>query len=147
ADSRLLYELGIEPAALPEATTAEGFLFPATYDLKIDSDPRAIVRLLVAESDRRWKRLIGDNASGWEQLQAELEMTRRDVVNLAAMVEKEAAVGDERPNIASVFLNRLRNKDYPHLQSDPTAMYGCLAMPTKIPACADYKGRASGAIN
>lgn len=147
ADEQLLYELGIEPAERPEAATAEGFLFPATYDLQRDSDPRAIVRLLVTESERRWRRLIEKNGGGWERLQAELELRRRDVVTLAAMVEKEAAVAEERAVIASVFLNRLRNKDYPHLQSDPTAMYGCFAMPDKIPACKDWNGRASGAIN
>lgn len=147
SDTELLYELGIEPAELDVAATAEGYLFPATYDLKIDSDPRAIVRQLVRESDRRWKGLVEKHAGGWERIQAEFEMNRRDVLNLAAMVEKEAAVAEERPIIASVFLNRLRHKDYPHLQSDPTAMYGCLAMPDEVPACVDWNGRASGAIN
>ncbi len=147
ADPGLLYALGIEPAELVEATSAEGYLFPATYDFAIDSDPRAIVRRLVQESDRRWSRLIVQHAAGWERLQAELAMDRRDVISLAAIVEKEAVASEERSVIASVYLNRLRHKDYPHLQSDPTAMYGCLAMGDKIPACKNWNGRASRAIN
>jgi UPF0755 protein len=147
ADDALLYELGIEPAEVPAANTAEGFLFPATYVFHVDSDPREVVRRLVRESNRRWTALVTKHAGGWERLQSEFEMTRRDVINLAAMVEKEAAVADERPVIASVFLNRLRHRDYPHLQSDPTAMYGCMVMPDEIPACDDWNGRASGALN
>ena len=35
----------------------------------------------------------------------------------------------------------------PHLQSDPTAVYGCYAMPTAIAACAGFRGKATPAIN
>ena len=48
-------------------------------------------------------------------------MSIRDVVNLAAMVEKEAVHEDEMPLIAGVFLNRL-HKNMP-IQSDTTIQY------------------------
>jgi len=147
ADEELLYSLGIEPAELPEASTAEGYLFPATYHLPIDSEPHVVVRRLVGETNLRWKRLTAKYQGGWERLQAELGLDRRAVVTLASMVEKEAAVAEERPIIASVFLNRLRNDDFARLQSDPTALYGCLAMPEKIAACDQFDGKASGALN
>ena len=147
ADQDLLYRLGIEPTALPVADTAEGFLFPATYDLPIDSEPAKVVERLVRETTRRWQQLVERHPAGWERLQAEHGIDRRGALTLASMVEKEAAVADERPLIASVFLNRLRDPAFRRLQSDPTAIYGCYAMAESVPACRDFDGRASGAIN
>jgi UPF0755 protein len=147
ADRELLYTLGIEPAEKPEGDTAEGFLFPASYNVQIDSDPREVVKLMVDESQRRWEHLIAENTAGWERLQAERQFERRQVLTLASMVEKEAAVDEERAIIASVFLNRLSDPAFRRLQSDPTAMYGCYAMRERIPSCKYFNGRATGAIN
>ncbi len=47
-DAALLRELGVE------GDSAEGFLFPATYDLPLDSDARDVVRRMKREFDRRW---------------------------------------------------------------------------------------------
>jgi UPF0755 protein len=149
ADPELLRPLGIEPAAFAPASTAEGYLFPATYAFPLDSEPAAVLRRMVEESDRRWRGLAAARAEGVERLRTTLQLGRREVLTLASLVEKEAAVADERPIIAGVFLNRLRSPAFTprYLQSDPTAVYGCYAMPDDIPACRGFTGRASPALN
>lgn len=143
ANTDLLREIGIE------GDSAEGFLFPATYDLPLDSDPKEIVRRLVAEFDRRWSQLEQNHRLGRAQLESGLGWGRREIVTLASMVEKEAAVDDERPIIASVFLNRLRDPSFKRkvLQSDPTSAYGCLALRDRVPSCAGFAGKPTHAIN
>jgi UPF0755 protein len=143
ASPELLRELGVE------GDSAEGFLFPATYELPLDSDPAEIVRRLVGEFDKRWNQLEQNHRLGKGQLETGLGWGEREIVTLASMVEKEAAVDDERPVIASVFLNRLRDPTFKKklLQCDPTSGYGCLAMKDRIPACAGYAGKITHAIN
>jgi len=149
AEPELLRTLGVEPASWLPASTAEGYLFPATYSFPLDSEPQAVLRRLVEETDRRWRQLAAAHAQGYAQLRDALQFGRREVLTLASMVEKEAAVADERPIIASVFLNRLQAPTFlpRYLQSDPTATYGCYALPAAIPACRDFSGHPSPAIN
>ena len=144
ADPALLGELKIGPAE-----SAEGYLFPATYELGKDSDPREIVRRLVAESDKRWESLASRHHEGAERLRATLGWGRREIVIAASMIEKEAAVDDDRPLIASVFVNRLLDPEFKthKLQSDPTSSYGCIGWPTEAPSCADFAGKPTPAIN
>jgi UPF0755 protein len=146
-DAPLLHRLGVEPSEHPAGATAEGFLFPATYQFPIDAAPEAVMARLVGEMSRRVGALMQRHEEGWMRLHEELGFSRRDLLTLASIVEKEAAVDEERALIASVFLNRLRDPAYPHLQSDPTSMYGCLVLGDAVKACQGYDGRASGAIN
>ncbi|MEM1031181.1 MAG: endolytic transglycosylase MltG [Myxococcota bacterium] len=147
-DPELLRRLGVAPAADEAGGSAEGFLFPATYQFSVDAAPETVVARLVGEMSRRVDHLIGRHRAGWLRLTEEFAFDRRDLLTLASIVEKEAAVADERATIASVFLNRLRDPEFPHLQSDPTAMYGCLALgPEAVASCRRWNGKASGAIN
>ncbi len=145
----MLAEFGIDAGSLPEAESAEGYLFPATYDIPLDSPPVRVVRRFLTESTKRWSRI----ASGHEQSQAELKREfgfgRHDIVTLASMVEKEAVMDDEREQIASVFLNRLRDPTFQpkYLQSDPTAAYGCRVMSTRLASCRDFDGKVTPPIN
>lgn len=143
ANTDLLREVGIE------GDTAEGFLFPATYDLPLDTDPKDVVRRLVGEFDRRFSQLEQNHRLGRSELTSSFGWGRREIVTLASMVEKEAAVDDERSVIASVFLNRLRDPSFKRkvLQCDPTSGYGCLALRDRVPACAGYAGKVTHAIN
>ena len=132
---RLLAELSVQGG------TAEGWLFPATYELELDSDPEDVVKRMVHELKKRIEPIEDRNQPGLLDLQSSLGFGRREVLILASMVEKEAVVDDERPIIASVFLNRLRDTSFvPHLlQCDPTAGYGCLVGTS--PACTGYAGK------
>jgi UPF0755 protein len=141
-DPALLREIGVE------GDSAEGFLFPATYDLAFDSAAPDIVRRMKREFDRRWDLLARGHGASLTDVMSSARMNVRDVVTLASMVEKEAAVDDERPLIASVFLNRLRDPAFHprRLECDPTASYGCLVAPDKAASCGAFVGKATAAI-
>jgi UPF0755 protein len=141
-DTRLLSELGIA------GDSAEGFLFPSTYDLSLDSEASDIVRRMKREFDRRWDILASARASSLTDVMTSAGLDVRQIVTLASMVEKEAVADDERPLIASVFLNRLRDPAFKpkRLECDPTASYGCLVAPEKAASCASFTGKATGAI-
>ncbi|MBW2525054.1 MAG: endolytic transglycosylase MltG [Deltaproteobacteria bacterium] len=149
ADTVLLHALGVEAVDAAGGDTAEGYLFPATYELPLDSDPPVVLRRLVSETERRWRRLVAAHPGVLAELEQELEWGRHEVLTLASMVEREAGAAEERPVIASVFFNRLRDPSFRPklLQSDPTAAYGCLAMPADIPSCATFAGVPTPAIN
>jgi UPF0755 protein len=141
-EAPLLRELGIE------GDSAEGFLFPATYDLTLDSDAHDVVRRMKREFDRRWDVLSRAHGSTLTDVMSSARFSVRDVVTLASMVEKEAAVDDERGVIASVFLNRLRDPAFhpKRLECDPTASYGCIVAPERAASCGSFTGKATAAI-
>jgi UPF0755 protein len=126
-----------------EGPSAEGFLFPATYDLPLDADPNDVVKRMKTEFDRRWAMAEARHGSSINDLGSSLGWGMRQIVTLASMVEKEAVADDERALIASVFVNRLRDPAFTPkiLQCDPTAGYGCIAMPAQIPSCAGFTGK------
>jgi UPF0755 protein len=131
-DAALASRLGV-PAA-----TCEGYLFPATYELLADSLPSAVVAVLVAEAKRHLERLQSERAEQFAARKAAHGLAPHDVLILASIIEKEAARGDEKPLIASVFLNRLSDASFRPLhmlQSDPTAIYGCLVQEPPPESC------------
>jgi UPF0755 protein len=138
-DTALLTELHID------APSAEGFLFPATYELALDSVAPDVIRRLKSELDRRYAQLESNHQPGILDLSTSLGWGQKEILTLASMIEKEAAVDDERPIIASVFLNRLRDPSFTPklLQCDPTAGYGCLVAPSASPSCATYTGKVT----
>ncbi len=97
-----------------EASDLEGYLFPETYQLPRRPSAEDIARALVS----RFKSVFNEERRDKAET---LELTARELVTLASIVEKETGQADERPIIASVFWNRLRI-GMP-LQSDPTVIY------------------------
>ncbi len=94
---------------------AEGFLFPATYEIPVKATETEILQLMVKQFDEEMRR------GGVIQATEEAGLKLRDVVNLAAMVELEAVFPEEQPRIAGVFLKRL-DIGMP-IQSDTTIQY------------------------
>ena len=83
--------------------TPEGFLFPATYTLRRRRARRAT-------SSRKQLDAFRDNFGGVDLAFAKRkQLTRYDVLIIASLVEREAQLDKERPLIASVIYNRLRD--------------------------------------
>ncbi len=95
-------------------SSLEGFLFPETYRIPVDYDATQLIDLMLATFGERF-------SSQMRQMAADKGMTIYEVVTLASIVEREAVIVEERPIIASVYLNRLEQGMY--LQSDPTVQY------------------------
>jgi cell division protein YceG involved in septum cleavage len=113
--------LGPNPRPGAGIVSMEGYLFPATYEFPANLDGEDAVRRMKQEFDKRTEGLFRPTAGATGYSVAQ-------IVNLASLVEKEAAAAEERPVIASVFYNRLNRPDFSprYLQSDPTSMYGCV---------------------
>ncbi|MCD6519023.1 MAG: endolytic transglycosylase MltG, partial [Anaerolineae bacterium] len=92
----------------------EGFLFPDTYQFPQKANAEQIIDIMLQNWDRRVPPALRKKA-------AERKMTLYEVVTLASIVEREAVLDEERPLIASVYLNRLKKGMY--LQADPTVQY------------------------
>ena len=131
-----------------QGDTAEGFLAPATYDLFLDSKAALVASELVGTMQKRLSALRASHAEQLAGLTSRYGWGEREILTLASVVEKEAGNADERPLIASVFFNRLDDPTFRparSLQSDPTAAYGCLAVPS-LPSCQGYAGRVTPAM-
>jgi UPF0755 protein len=99
----------------PDApASVEGFLFPETYLIPVDYEAEQVLDLMLTTFAESF-------SSDMRQAAAEAGISVYDVVTLASIVEREAVVAEERPVIASVYLNRLEQGMY--LQSDPTVQY------------------------
>jgi len=104
----------IRPDFLPDSASAEGFLLPDSYLLPRETDAARLVRALLTNFTRQ---LTPDLREGYEAQ----GLSIYEAVTLASIIQREAMVDEERPLIASVFLNRLRAGM--KLESDPTVQY------------------------
>ncbi len=98
----------------PAATDLEGYLFPDTYALP----RRTPASRLIAQMVGRFRAAYSDDIRSHAEAR---EMTTREVVTLASLIEKETGTPDERPLVAAVYTNRLKIRM--GLQADPTVVY------------------------
>jgi len=93
----------LENIPLGDASRLEGFLFPDTYEFYQGMTPEAAIDTFLQIFHYKL------TAEMWSLADAK-GLTMRDIVNIASMIEKEAANDDERAIIASVIYNRLKAK-------------------------------------
>ncbi len=136
-DPKLLARLGIV------AQTAEGYMFPDTYQFNVDDEPAAVIERMVTRHREVYAELRRRYRNEAQDLADDLQFDDHDVVTLASIVEKETGAKHERPLIAGVFLNRLRFPSFKpkRLETDPTIIYGCTVPATKSEACKSFEGR------
>ena len=102
--------------AVYEWNNMEGWLYPDTYNYTPNSTD---LELLKRSTTRLQKAL--DKA--WSERDENLPLADPyQMLILASIVEKETGIAEERPQVASVFINRL--KANMKLQTDPTVIYG-----------------------
>jgi UPF0755 protein len=101
----------------PAAKDLEGYLFPETYAVPHRTDAAKLARVMVA----RFEKVLTPEL---RQAAAARDLTLRQAVTLASIVEKETAKAEERPLVAAVYATRLRI-GMP-LQCDPTVIYGLI---------------------
>jgi peptidoglycan lytic transglycosylase G len=96
----------------PQAETLEGYLFPDTYRFDPGAPVTTIAQAMVENFRKHWGNQIAFITTGLDPHQT---------VTLASIVETEAQLAEERPIVASVYVNRLRR--HMLLGADPTVIY------------------------
>ena len=95
---------------------AEGTLAPDSYEVTPGADRAELIEVM----EENQEEIL---AVAWAGRQPGLPYeTPEEALIMASIVEKETGLGEERPQVASVFVNRLRQGM--RLQTDPTVIYG-----------------------
>ena len=98
----------------PAATDLEGYLFPETYALPRNAVADDLVEAMVAQFARSFDADLRAEA-------AARDLSVREVVTLASLIQKETGLDAERPVVSAVYTNRLERRM--PLQCDPTVIY------------------------
>jgi UPF0755 protein len=80
----------------------EGILVPETYRVDADADALAVLQLMVAQLDQTMAQLSVESA------QERFKLSPYEVLIVASLIEEETKVDAERPKVAQVIYNRLR---------------------------------------
>jgi UPF0755 protein len=120
--------------------TVEGYLFPDTYQFRVNEKPQVVLQRLITRHQEVWNELVAKHPKDAAKVKDKLGWTDRELLTLASIVEKEAVDPAERPRIAQVFINRLTSPTFTpkRLETDPTIRYGCMVPVQKSPACQQW---------
>lgn len=117
-DSLTLLKHFTSETVLSETKTSKAdvmtFFIPNTYQFYWNSSPAKIFDRMVYEHEN----FFGKKRK--EKLKA-LDLSASEVYTLASIVQKETLVGEEKPRVAGVYINRLRRGQL--LQADPTVVF------------------------
>jgi UPF0755 protein len=97
-------------------TTAEGFLYPSTYEFSPNANADQVIQQLTSQFGAQYVKL------GLGQAAHAANITSYQALVIASIIEGEAKFDADRPKVARVILNRLA-ADRP-LQIDATSVYG-----------------------
>jgi len=102
----------------PVPVPPEGSLLAIRYDF-MPGDAR---QTLLDQMQAQMKARLDEIWANRDKSIDDVIKSPEQLVTLASIVEKETGLATERPQVASVFINRLRKKM--PLQTDPTVLYG-----------------------
>ena len=106
--------------SLPEGASLEGYLFPDTYRIATTATVTDVIELLLNRFDEQY--------ATFETAVRVPDASVHQIVTMASIVQREATVASEMPQVASVFWNRLKPENQAQfgggkLGSDPTVQY------------------------
>ncbi len=118
ADSNTILQLLYNNSLLSEygldSNTAMCAIMPNTYEFYWNTDAEKTFRKMAKSYTNYWtdeRKLAASNK----------RLTQQQVIIIASILEEETNKNDEKPNIASVYINRLRHGV--RLQADPTIKF------------------------
>jgi len=98
----------------PEADNLEGYLYPETYHFPKYTQPGMLVSAMI----RQFQEIF---TGEWKNKANDMNMSVREIVILASLIEKETSLTHEKKLVSSVFHNRLKRGI--KLDCDPTIIY------------------------
>ncbi len=110
-DTTLAEQLNVRPSTL------FAYMLPETYHFRWLTSVEDVMRSIKRTFDQRW-------TEEWQEQADSLGLSQEEVLSLAAIVEWETSVEEEKARIAGVYLNRLDRGM--RLQADPTVQYALL---------------------
>jgi len=107
-------------SSLPDDASLEGYLFPDTYRIASTATVTEVVELMLDRFDEQYSSIERDIRVP--------DVTIHEIVTMASIIQREAALVEEMPQIAAVFWNRLEPENAGEtgggkLQADPTVQY------------------------
>jgi UPF0755 protein len=95
----------------------EGYLFPDTYEMRVESTANEVILRLLQELANKLSGL----PEGWEEQLDKHKISFHQMLAIASLIEREVVVDDERAIVSSVIHNRLNKKM--NLEIDATVLY------------------------